>query len=171
MSQQQLFVSSSIAPGSAVQTLTGDAGGAVSPDVSNDIAILGGTGITVVGDPLLNTLTLNATALGITWQNIGASGTLAINNGYICNAGGALSFALPATSSLGDIIEIVLDGATSFTITQGAGQQIRIAAIQTTAGVVGSVTSTAQGDSLKLLCTVPDLRWVSLSGNGNPTIV
>lgn len=47
-------------PGSgAVFTLTGNSGGAVSPDGSGNINTLGGSGITIVGTPLSNTLTAN----------------------------------------------------------------------------------------------------------------
>ena len=60
---------------------------------------------------------------GITWQDISASQTMGVDNGYICiSPGGALSLALPPTSSVGTLISIILDGSTSFTITQSAGQ-------------------------------------------------
>lgn len=93
-----------------------------------------------------------------------------INNGYICQAGGTgnVSIALPTTSALGDEIAIVLDGATSWTITQAASQQIRISGSQTTAGVGGSVTTTGTGDTLTLVCETANLKWVSFVGhNGN----
>lgn len=49
-----------IGPGSDVQTLTGDTGGAVGP-TSNNIDILGGPGIIVTGDPGTSTLTVSQT--------------------------------------------------------------------------------------------------------------
>jgi hypothetical protein len=109
----------------------------------------------------------------VSWQTISASQTLVKNTGYICiSPGGALSLALPSTASstIGDLIEVTLDGATSWTITQAAGQQIRIANSQTTLGVGGSLTSTAQGDTLKMVYQSSG-KWNVISSIGNITIV
>lgn len=167
----QAGVATSVNPASIAETLTGNSGGAVSPDGANNINVLGASGVTVSGNPGTHTLTITVAASGITWNTIGASQALAVNNGYFCTAGGALSLSLPAVSNLGDIIEISLDGSTSFTITQGAGQRIRIGQNQTTLGGGGSLTSTAQGDSLYLVCQVANLRWNVLAAIGNPIIV
>lgn len=96
----------------------------------------------------------------------------AVNTGYICQAGGTglVSIALPATSALGDLIEIVLDGATRWTITQGAGQQIRVAGTQTTSGATGTIVTTGTGDSISLVCETANLRWVSRGFQGNLTV-
>lgn len=107
----------------------------------------------------------------ITWSVVGASAALVANTGIICTSGAALSFSLPASSAVGDIIEISLDGSTSWTITQGAGQQIRMGSSQTTSGAGGSLASTAQGDTLRMVCSVADTRWNVLSSMGNITIV
>lgn len=97
---------------------------------------------------------------------------MATNSGYVCiSPGGALSLSLPAVSALGDEIEVTLDGSTSFTITQGAGQQIRLGNLATTAGVGGSLASTQQGDSLRMVCSIANLKWNVLSSMGNPTVV
>jgi hypothetical protein len=112
-----------------------------------------------------------AISSGEIWTAITASQTLAVNNGYICvSPGGALSLLLPAVSAVGNIIEVTLDGSTSFTITQGAGQQIRIGNATTTAGVGGSIASTQQGDSVRMVCSVANLKWNVLSSMGNPTV-
>ena len=113
-------------------------------------------------------------AIGVSaWQTISANQTLAVNNGYICIApGGALSLALPAVSAVGDIIAVVLDGATSWTITQpNAATQIRVAANQTTLGVGGSLASTSVGDTVYLICETANARWVVPNFIGNITIV
>lgn len=47
-----------------LNTLTGDSGGAISPDGSANINILGGDTVKVVGDPGTNTLTITATGGG-----------------------------------------------------------------------------------------------------------
>lgn len=117
-------------------------------------------------------ITLDVLSEGITWSVISANQTLVVNHGYICvSPGGALSLALPAVSSIGNIIEITLDGATSFTITQGAGQQIRVGNVSTTSGVGGTLGSTQQGDSIRMVCQTANLKWNVLSTMGNPTIV
>ena len=108
----------------------------------------------------------------MSWQPITASQTLVKNNGYICiSPGGALSLALPSTASstLGDLIEVTLDGATSWTITQAVGQQIRIANSQTTSGAGGSIATTASGDTIKLVYQGSG-RWNVISYIGNLTV-
>jgi len=96
---------------------------------------------------------------------------MVVQNGYFCiSPGGALTLGLPATSVLGDLIEVVLAGATSFQITQSAGQQVVVGNQTTTAGVGGSITSTSQGDSIKLVCLTPNLKWYATSSIGNFTI-
>lgn len=115
-------------------------------------------------------------ATPFTWQVVTETGTPAslVNNvGYICASDGvpsALSFALPATSALGDIIEIALNGATSWTITQGAGQQIRWSGSTTTLGAGGSIATTGTGDTIRMVCQTANTIWVGLSGNGNLTV-
>lgn len=63
MSQTGNYTTAGILPpGSAVQTLTGNSGGAVGPDAGNNIDVIGdGTTITIVGSPGINTLTASVT--------------------------------------------------------------------------------------------------------------
>lgn len=157
--------------GPVTETLTGNTGGPVGPDGSFNINVIGVGGVTVTGFPGTNTLEISNTG-SLTWNVITASQAMVANEGYICVApGGVISLSLPATSILGDILEITLDGATSFIITQGAGQQIRLGNAQTTAGAAGTVTTTAQGNSLRLVCQTDDLKWNVLSSMGNFLIV
>ncbi len=168
MSQAGL-VNVSESPG-VVDFLEGNSGGPVAPDGSNIIHVVGSGDITVTGNAATHTLTISAT--GITeWQRIGINTALLPNMGYICASGGVLTLTLPAVANLGDIVEVTLDGSAGFTITQGAGQQIRIGNQQTTAGVGGSLSSTAQGDSLRMVCSVTNNKFNVLSSMGNPTVV
>lgn len=107
----------------------------------------------------------------MTWEVIGASQALVVNNGYVCTTGAALSLSLPATSSVGALVEVVLDGSTSYTVTQAAGQSIRFGNVSTTTGVGGSMVSTAQGDSIRMVCSVANTKWNVISSVGNLTIV
>lgn len=118
------------------------------------------------------TLQVSSSIEKFPWTVIGASQTLAINNGYICTTGAALSLALPAISTVGDEIDVVLDGSTSWTITQpNAATQIRIGNTQTTLGVGGTLASTAVGDTVRLICETANARWVVIAMMGNVTIV
>lgn len=104
----------------------------------------------------------------VKWKTITANQTLVTNEGYFCiSPGGALSLALPATASstIGDTLEVTLDGATSWTITQAASQQIRFGNVQTTAGVGGSLASTAQGDTVKMVYQATG-KWNVISSVG-----
>jgi hypothetical protein len=118
-----------------------------------------------------NTITI-AVNSGLTWQTISSNQSLTSGNGYFCVApGGALSLILPAISFLGDEIEITVDGATSFTITQRAGQSIRLGNVTTTSGVGGSLSSTQQGDAIRMICQTANLKWNVMSAEGNLIII
>lgn len=105
---------------------------------------------------------------GLTWQTISASQALVASNGYICiSPGGALSLSLPATAAVGTIIEVVLAGATSWTLTQGAGQRVFMGNVSSTLGATGTVASTAAGDSIRMVCTVANTTWYVISSIGN----
>ena len=171
MSQAGKLNSSSI-PG-VVDFLQGDTGGPVGPNGSNVIFLLGdGLDITTSGNAGTNTITFSLVGTTALWTKITASQGLSNNQGYICSSpGGALALSLPAVSPVGSIIEVVLKGATSWSITQAAGQSIEFGMATTTVGVGGSLTSTAQGDSIRMVCTTQNLVWLVLSGNGNPVIV
>lgn len=91
---------------------------------------------------------------------------------YVCiSPGFMLLMALPAVAPAGSIIQITLDGATSFEITQGAGQSIQLGNDNTTPGVFGSITSSQQGDSITLLCSVANLRWNAVNFVGNLIVI
>jgi hypothetical protein len=148
-------------------TYTEDAGTATP--AANILNIVGAGGITTAGAG--NTITITGSA-SFTWTNISASQTLAIKNGYFCSGGGALALLLPVLSAVGDTIEIVLIGSTSFTVTQSAGQQIKLGNTGTTPGVGGSLASTQQGDAIRIICQTANLTWVVAAGSmGNLTII
>ncbi len=87
--------------GIGIKTLEGNSGGLVFPTVSGNLNVVGSGLISVSGNPSTNTLTItSAGGIGITWNNITASQTLATNNGYFCNSpGGVIDLLLPAVSS------------------------------------------------------------------------
>lgn len=168
-----------------LSTLTGDVGGAVTPSAGNINLQGGGTGaiqFTNGGAGQLNAAVqvdnetiqivgnqLKATA-ALTWSVINANTAALSNNGYFVNNTGNIDISLPATSSIGDVIEISEISTGTWTLTQAASQQIRLGAYQTTLGTSGSLISTQPGDSIKLTCYAANSLWVSTSSTGNITI-
>lgn len=170
MSQSGIASGSGGGGGGDILFLEGNTGGAIGPTGGGIINIIGAGTITVSGNAVTNTLTISNAEPA--WTSISSSQTLAINTGYFCvSPGGALSLLLPPTSSQGDIIAVALDGATSFTITQGSGQSIVYGNQTTTVGPSGSLSSLQQGDSVRLACRIPNQRWFVTSSTGNLTPV
>ena len=116
-------------------------------------------------------ISVSVTGGGLTWKNIGISQSLENNFGYICGSGNALSLSLPSSADVGDVIEVCLNGSTSWTVTQGAGQRIHIGNTQTTSGIGGSLASTAQGDCIKLVCDTSGTHWIVTSNIGIITVI
>ena len=156
-----------------VDFLQGDSGGPVGPNGSNVIFVEGdGVNITTSGDPSLHNITITLIGETATWSRISTSQGLSVSHGYICvSPGGDLVLTLPAASDVGAIIEVALQGATSWQIAQRAGQSIQFSGAVTTTGTGGSLTSTSQGDTIRMVCTTANLSWLVLSGNGNPVVV
>lgn len=151
--------------------------------LTNGQLVIGSTGVAPVaatltagaGTSIVNaagSVTISSTSSHDNWSFISASQALVANNSYVCiSPGGALSLSLPATAAQGTMLNVSLDGATSFAITQGAGQQIRFGNVTTTLGAGGSLSSAAQGDSVTMVCTVADTNWLVVSAVGNLTLV
>lgn len=151
-----------------VNTLTGDSGGAISPTAGN-INILGGTGVAVSGSG--STLTINVTGSGLEYTTVTADTPMAVNQGYITNkAGTAASMTLPAVAAVGDVVSVVGRGATGWSVAQNAGQSIHMNAATTTVGVGGSLASTAQYNTVLLLCTVANTEFTVINNEGILTV-
>tara|TARA_R110000868_G_scaffold121883_1_gene323325 strand:- start:3539 stop:4081 length:543 start_codon:yes stop_codon:yes gene_type:complete len=129
-----------------------------------------GAGVTIT--PGAGTITIAAAGGGFQWNTSSTNvANMAVNNGYFAiSPGGALTFGLPAVSALGAAITLNLAGATSWQITQpNAGSQIRLGNQTTTLGVGGTLTSTAQGDSITLVCMTANAIWEAVASIGNLT--
>lgn len=139
----------------------------VVTEASNQLGtavLTAGANITIT--PGANTITIASSAgSSFTWSVITADQTAAVNNGYFCNKAGTLALALPASSAVGDVIEVAnINTATGVQFTQAAGQQIFIANTSTTLGATGTLTSSAVGDSLKLVCRAANTTWQAVTG-------
>lgn len=111
---------------------------------------------------------------GLTWSVITADQSGVASNGYICNKAGTLTITLPASGSIGDIIEITgINTALGWKIAQNANQQIFIGTSSTTVGVGGSIASINTRDWIKIVCVVAGASTVynATALEGNFTIV
>lgn len=153
----------------------GSGGGAFQ---QNRCFISGIAGVVVANTNVvtINTVTdqLGSQALtppsGVTWSVITVDQTAVVNMGYFCNKAGTLALALPAASAVGDVIEVTNENtALGVQFTQAAGQQILIGNTNTTLGAAGTLTSSAVGDTLKIVCKVANTIWRVTSGWGNWT--
>ena len=151
--------------GSVAKVLT------MASDQLGTAAITAGVGISVT--PGANTITIAATGSGsFTWSVITANQTAAVNNGYFANKAGTLALLLPAASAVGDTIEVTNENtALGVQFTQAAGQQILIGNTNTTLGAGGTLTSSAVGDTLKIVCYIANTIWRVTSVVGNWTVV
>ena len=106
------------------------------------------------------------------WNEVtGTSSAMAVSNGYIANNAGLVTLTLPATAALGSVIEVSGKGAGGWLIAQNSGQTIHFGNSTTTTGVGGSLASTLQYDTVKILCITANTTWVVLSNVGNLTVV
>jgi hypothetical protein len=121
-----------------------------------------GTNISIVNTS--GAITISSTGMaGFTWTHVtGVSQAMVSNNGYVADNAGLVTLTLPATSLFGDAIDIVGRGAGGWEIAQGAGQQVIIGNLSSTAGAGGSVSSTNRRDSLSLICTLANIEWTVL---------
>lgn len=138
------------------QLLIGNTG--FDPTVS---ALTGGTGINIVNGP--GSIQVVSTGMaGFTWTVVtGTSQVMTSNNGYIADNVALVTLDLPATSSVGDEIDIIGKGAGGWLVQCGAGQTIVVGNTSTT--VAGNVASTNAADSFFMICTVADLEWTVAS--------
>lgn len=155
-----------------IETLTADIGGAVGPDAAFNIDLLGGTGCTTTGTPVANQIVFDVTGGGITWSRpAGAAVAAAVDNGYVSVNAGLVTVTLPVTAALGTVIEIMGEGAGGWVIAQNAGQSIQFGNLSTTVGAGGSLASTNQWDTVKIICRVADTTWSVVSNVGVLNVV
>ena len=124
--------------------------------------LIAGSSISIVNGPGTITISVVGSLLP-TFEIITTSTTMASNSVYITNNAAQVSLLLPATSVVGDRLQIVGKGAGGWRITQNAGQQIHIGQNASTVGVAGYVESTAQFNSVNIMCTVANTTWTNQS--------
>lgn len=133
-------------------------------------ALTAGTGITVAN--AAGSITVNSVGGGTTWTDVsGVSQAIAADNSYTANNAGLVTLTLPASMAYGSVVEICGKGTGGWKLAQQAGQQIFYGSSSTTLGAGGSIASTGQYDSIKILCTVADTTFTVIAAVGNHTIV
>ncbi len=130
-----------------------------------------GSGVSITN--AAGSVTISSSGGGTTWKLISANQTLVAGESYLVDtSGGAITLALPAVAVIGDYFRVYnLSAANHVTISQGAGQQVRIASSLTTLGAGGSLTTTQAGDSLEIVCSVANNNFNVVSLIGNITVV
>lgn len=130
-----------------------------------------GTGITITNGSGSITIANSST---VSWSTVTTTTqAMATNNGYVANNAGQVVFTLPATANLGDMITVIgINNATGWKIAQNASQQILFGSVSTTSGTGGSLTSTAIGDKVTLVCVVAgaSTTYAVNSSMGNITV-
>ena len=111
-----------------------------------------------------------AGVLGITQlNNINTSTAMVANQGYLNTGGGTVTLTLPTASAVGDMLVIINNTISTFTIAQNSGQFIKLGTNQTTVGVTGFVGINDAYVTLTLICISANTGWVALSAMGNFT--
>lgn len=155
---------------------------AISAALTNGQLLIGNTGnipsvaTLTAGDNIsivnsAGTITIAGTGLaGFSWNMVtGTSQAMLPNNGYFANNAALVTLTLPATSAVGDEIDIMGIGAGGWKVQAGTGQTIVMGSVTTASA--GSIASTNSKDSLYLICTVANTQWEVGSGaQGNITI-
>jgi hypothetical protein len=157
----------------------GGGGGGVNPGTTNELAYYAADGSVVSGLILGTNLSITSGVLNATGGGGGGGGLpfnnvttstqlLAVNNGYITNNGPTLvTFTLPTTASIGQVVAIVGNSAGGWKITQNSGQQIIVGSGSSTIGTSGYLASDFQYDCVELICVTANTTFVARSLVGN----
>jgi hypothetical protein len=131
---------------------------------STNMPTVGGVSLSATFAPISTT--------GISWSVVtGTTQAASVNSGYATNNAALVTVTLPATAAVGSRIRISGMGAGGWLLAQNALQLIHFGTSVTTTGTGGSLASTAQYDTLEILCLVADTEFVVLSSVGNITVV
>ncbi|KAG6559270.1 hypothetical protein RHABOEDO_001902 (plasmid) [Candidatus Rhabdochlamydia oedothoracis] len=137
--------------------------------IANGNINLGGGNIAVIGNSVTNTLAFfTPDTKGITWVDVTSSPIqMSVNTGYMDNFSGSTLYKLPASSAFGDVLFIVTAETENngWMLNMAPTQQVCLGAIQTTFG--GTITSLNSGDTLYLVCSQANIKWVAISFTGN----
>lgn len=166
----QIFVppNDSSLPSDVPTSFITDSGpGSPAIPVANKINVFGSGG--TVTSSSGNTITITSSTFP--WTVVTTTPiTTAINNGYITNETAATCVLnLPAIAPVGStIIATNISATQQWQFRANAGQTITLG--DTSSPIAGTATSTKNGDSMTLVCTVADTKWQAISAVGNITL-
>ena len=83
--------------------------------------------------------------------------------GYTADDASLIQFTLPTTAAYGTGLSVINKNTGGWQINFNAGQYIIVGNISCTP-TTGSLSSTQQGDSINLICTVANLVWTAVGG-------
>ncbi len=112
-----------------------------------------------------------STAASTPWTVVAGNTALVTLNGYFSNKASAVTFTLPGTAGVGDTFYIANMNAGNIIVAQGAGQTVQFGNLVTTSGAGGSVTGTAKGDALTIVCNVANTHFTVIASIGEFNIV
>lgn len=103
------------------------------------------------------------------WTNVtGTSQAMIVGGAYVANNVALVTFTLPVSANIGDILEVKGAGAGGWEIQTNVGQIIELNDMQSL--VSGSINSTNFTDGIKLVCTVANIKFSSVYFSGNINI-
>lgn len=102
----------------------------------------------------------------------GASQAMVSQTSYIANDSAQTTFTLPATSSVGDIINVVGSALNTggWKITYGSGQIIWGPGGSSTVTTGNAATGAAAAQTATLMCVVANTTWVIIANSGTITL-
>lgn len=133
------------------------------------ITSTGGTVLVTLG---AGTINLEVAGAGFTWTDVtSATQTLAVENGYVSDRGGGVTFTLPATTVPGATI-IIVGKLGLWSVAQNANQQILVSSSSSTIGIAGSISSTNVGDCIEMVAITGGAStvWRVRNSMGNITV-
>lgn len=105
------------------------------------------------------------------WAISSGNATFATDTGIIAAKPTLLTYALPTTSSTGQVVRMAGASAGLWKISQAANQKIYFNDQSTTTGTGGYLASTLSFNAVELLCITANLEWMVISSVGNITVV
>jgi len=100
----------------------------------------------------------------------GTSQSAVANSSYVANNASPVTITLPASASVGDVVEVVGYGAGGWSVAQNPGQTIHTTNGDTTTGARGHLDSGNRYNVVKLVCAVANTDWVLVSATASPTV-
>lgn len=122
----------------------------------NSAALTAGSGISIVNAS--GSVTISSSTSGMSWSTTTVSvNPVVVGSGYVANSAGLLTFTLPATAAVGDMVSVEGLGAGGWVLTANTGQTIKLGPLTTSSG--GSLASVLSSDNVYVTCVVANTTW------------